>query len=78
MQIDLQQRFARFGVINSAEDESDLIRYIQFNSNLCISNMHCLFGITFILYISQRLLNCSRYAANLNMKGISSEASPTI
>ena len=25
---------------NSAEDESDLIRNIQFNSNLCIINMH--------------------------------------
>ena len=34
---------------NSAEDESDLIQNIQFNSNLCIINMHSLFGITFIL-----------------------------
>ena len=34
---------------NSAKDESDLIRNIQFNSNLCIINMHFLFGITFIL-----------------------------
>ena len=36
---------------NSAEDESDLIRNIQFNSNLCIVYMHSLFGITFILYL---------------------------
>ena len=51
--------FARYGVIwqdpwhlaNSAEDESDLIRNIQFNSNLRIINMHSLFGITFILYL---------------------------
>ena len=46
---------------NSAEDESDLIRNIQFNSNLCIINMHSLFGITIILYTNSRLstLACS-------------------
>ena len=43
--------FARYGVINSAEDESDLIGTLQFDSNLCIINMHSLFGITFILYL---------------------------
>ena len=37
---------------NSAEDESNLMRNIQFNSNLCKINMHSLFGITFILDLS--------------------------
>ena len=32
-------------------NESDLIRNMQFNSNLCIINMHSSFGITFILYL---------------------------
>ena len=36
---------------NSAEDESNLIQNIKFNSNLCIINMDSLFGITFILYL---------------------------
>ena len=34
-----------------AEDESDLIRNIQFKSNVCIINTHSLFGITFILHL---------------------------
>ena len=35
--------FARYDICN-------LIRNIQFNSNLCIISTHSLFGITFILY----------------------------
>ena len=35
---------------NSAEDESDLIRNIQFNSNLCIVNMHSLRNYIHFIY----------------------------
>ena len=35
--------FARYGVI--------FTNVIPFNSNLCIINMHSLFGITFMLYL---------------------------